>query len=327
MELLSPKTIRAERGKDREAARKRNEKLSSEEKRLVERVNNLKIIEKEERKKTADAIAANDASLAVKQTVLAKEVGALEARKAEAMKPVDEKLLEAKQLIADNKLQLEAIEISRAELETTKQKILELDSALKNKETEIDRRNETLDRREKAISAGEGGYIVTHDARLAEMLRRASNFGIDHYRGDRVSTGWGTNCKMSEYNAAVALASLDAWDREPWLRLYDWYARYLPESVTQQARPRGVYPIVSVKLPCRVEPVARELAAQGIETRRWYCPPMHTHPAMAGNWRRLPVTEDLAEHLLGLPYHPFLTEDDVERICVELTHAIERSSR
>ena len=155
MELLSPKTIRAERGKDREAARKRNEKLSSEEKRLVERINNLKIIEKEERKKTADAIAANDASLAVKQTVLAKEVGALEARKAEAMKPVDEKLLEAKQLIADNKLQLEAIETSRAELETTKQKILELSSALKNKESELDGRNNLIDRREVAIGAAE----------------------------------------------------------------------------------------------------------------------------------------------------------------------------
>jgi hypothetical protein len=155
MELLSPKTIRAQKGGAREEARGRNEKLASEEKRLVTSINDLKLIEKDQRKKTADAIAANEASLAVKQTVLAKEVGALEARKAEAMKPVDEKLLEAKQLIADNKLQLEAIEISRAELETTKQKILELDSALKNKESEIDRRNETLDRREKAISAGE----------------------------------------------------------------------------------------------------------------------------------------------------------------------------
>ncbi len=172
----------------------------------------------------------------------------------------------------------------------------------------------------KAIGAGEGGYIVTHDKHLADELRRQTNFGFV----DGVSLGWGTNAKMSEYACAVALASLDAWDREPWLRLFDWYDRYLPVNVTTQARPRGVYPIIAVKLPPTVlaRDVALRMTAKGVETRRWYCPPMHRHPMMAEVNRNLPITDELSLWLLGLPYHLLMQETDVIYVCDALVKAI-----
>jgi dTDP-4-amino-4,6-dideoxygalactose transaminase len=175
----------------------------------------------------------------------------------------------------------------------------------------------------KAVGAGEGGFVVTHDKHLAEKLRRQTNFCFEN----GISTGWGTNAKMSEYACAVALASLDAWDREPWLKLDGWYREHLPLRM-QQKRPHGVYPILAVKLPlgCSVAGVIACLANQHIETRRWYWPPMHLHPCVAGQGTppHLPVTEDLSARLLGLPYHLFLTEDDVAIVCVALGEAIRK---
>jgi dTDP-4-amino-4,6-dideoxygalactose transaminase len=178
----------------------------------------------------------------------------------------------------------------------------------------------------KMVGAGEGGYVVTHDLARAEELRQMTNFGIRLLPGAQyaVSNGWGTNAKLSEYHAAVALASLDLYDREAWLQLHDWYAARLPSNVTPQLRPRGAYPIMAVKLPCAVEPVVKWFDGQGIETRRWYFPPLHRHPDYQHTGVALPVTDDLADHLIGLPYHLFLTEKDVSRVCMELDAAIFR---
>jgi dTDP-4-amino-4,6-dideoxygalactose transaminase len=172
----------------------------------------------------------------------------------------------------------------------------------------------------KMVGAGEGGYIVTHDRDAAREYRRMTNFGLH----DGVSRGTGTNAKMSEYHAAVALCSLDAYDREAWLRLHDWYAKHLPPNVVQQKRPRGAYPIIAVKLPVPAQPVLVKMRSFGIECRRWYCPPLSEHPLfVTDNWReRLPVTADLSEHLLGLPWHLYLTEEDVIAVCLNLRKAI-----
>jgi dTDP-4-amino-4,6-dideoxygalactose transaminase len=174
----------------------------------------------------------------------------------------------------------------------------------------------------KALGAGEGGFIVTHDRALAEKFRGQTNFGFVN----GISHEWGTNAKMSEYACAVALASLDAWDREPWLRLDRWYRDHLP-NVGQQDRPPGVYPILAVKLPvgCSVSGILVRLINLDIETRRWYWPPMHLHPCVAGQGTppHLPVTNDLSARLLGLPYHLFLTEDDVAAVCETLKNVID----
>lgn len=178
----------------------------------------------------------------------------------------------------------------------------------------------------KPLAAGEGGYIVTWSGWEAEQLRRMSNFGI----ADGQSRGPGTNAKMSEIHAAFALAALDAWDREPWLRLYDWYDRLLPVCVVKQKRPRGVYSLLSVKTPIPAEHVQNRMREAGIETRRWYTPPMHRHPMFEkqGNRKQrrarrinLLITDALADHLIGLPYHLSLTESDVAQVCEALEKA------
>lgn len=198
----------------------------------------------------------------------------------------------------------------------------------------------------KTISAGEGGFVVTHDRGEAEEIRQMTNFGflsgtrvLKYNLGHGVSRGPGTNAKLSEYHAAVALASLDAWDGtgppEPseelgiqtqWLRLFDWYDDMLPKAVVRQKRARGIYPVLAVKLPCEVEPVMKSMARFGIETRRWYVPPLYRHPLFLDDREKYPVSEDLSRHLIGLPYHLFLTEDEVAFVCERLFESIAENS-
>ncbi len=178
----------------------------------------------------------------------------------------------------------------------------------------------------KTLAAAEGGFIVCTDARLLEEARRLSNFGISLPSG--IVPGEGTNAKLSEYHAAIGLASLERWPQRRELRIA-LHRRYLdrlrsrcPRLVLQSRPDEGVYSILPVCLPepLAAAAVAARLAEQGIETRRWYCPTLPHHPAFATAARAgtLTVSEALSERLLALPFHVFLDDTDLDTVCAAL---------
>lgn len=174
----------------------------------------------------------------------------------------------------------------------------------------------------KSLGAGEGGAVCSGDARRVESIRRLSNFGID--TGISMLTALGTNAKMSEYHCALGLASLDMWTRikAERLELAHRYARALGDRVPalrlQQKDPDGVYPLLAILVPERTSAAdaARFLDARGIDSRRWYCPPLQRHPALAGAARSgsLAVSEDIGERIIGLPFFVGMDEAQVERV-------------
>lgn len=163
----------------------------------------------------------------------------------------------------------------------------------------------------KPLPAGEGAVVYGSDD-LKDYVRHARNFGFEwgliHYEG-------GTNAKMSEYHAAVGLASLN---RYPALaakrrQVAAWYEAKLPTGVTWKTYQGGtVYPVL-LDDPGRA---AIALRAEGIETRQWYYPALDGHPAFYNV-----ETEDLSNahavsrRLLCLPFHTYMTEADVDRVC------------
>ena len=58
----------------------------------------------------------------------------------------------------------------------------------------------------KGFSTGEGGILITQDIKFSSICKAVSNFG---FSGKRSSQLVGMNSKMSEYHAAVGLASLE----------------------------------------------------------------------------------------------------------------------
>jgi dTDP-4-amino-4,6-dideoxygalactose transaminase len=171
----------------------------------------------------------------------------------------------------------------------------------------------------KILGAGEGGFVVTTDASLRDRLQACCNFG---FLGTRSALLPALNAKMSEYHAAVALASLASWPalRARHMRIAEWYRRHigrLVEAALQPGYGNGwAASTTSVILPPRSAPrVARSLLHLGIETRSWWGEGCHVQPAFAACPRGpLPATENLGGRVLGLPHFPDMEERDVERV-------------
>jgi dTDP-4-amino-4,6-dideoxygalactose transaminase len=168
----------------------------------------------------------------------------------------------------------------------------------------------------KAIGCGEGGAVVTADRTLLVLVESLANFGIG-----------GTNAKMSEYHAAVGLASLERSGNDAvWMsRLAAQYGEQLPEGLTFTL-PCGLGArICPVLLPPGRDAAAigENLLSKGIETRQWYRPFLDEREfAHCPMQPTRPVTEYLRRRCLGLPWHEFLTEDDVHTVCTALAEAI-----
>jgi dTDP-4-amino-4,6-dideoxygalactose transaminase len=174
----------------------------------------------------------------------------------------------------------------------------------------------------KSFAAAEGGAVCSADAARIAQIRKLSNFGID--TSISMLTGVGTNGKMSEYHCALGLASFDIWESVQAARrdLSARYARALASrtpAIALQRKPEdGIYPLLPVLVPAdrSAADAARALDAAGIDSRRWYCPPLHQHPALAGVAcaGTLVHAEDVGQRILGLPFFVGMTDAQVERV-------------
>jgi dTDP-4-amino-4,6-dideoxygalactose transaminase len=74
------------------------------------------------------------------------------------------------------------------------------------------------------------------------------------------------------------------------------------------------------------------LRAEGIDTRRYFSPPVHLHQAYSsGEERTLPVTSDVARRVVSLPIYRSLNDSAVDRVVDAIAalhaHADELRSR
>jgi len=178
----------------------------------------------------------------------------------------------------------------------------------------------------KPFSIGEGGLVVANSPDFIRLVKRLSNFGFDN--GIIIQSG--SNAKLSEYHAAVGLAQLARWQQIVKRRQYLWrkYRQHLQtmdNHISLQRTPNNHIPailLIKVSPPDKLVALIKHLTNQGIETRRWYCPPLYEHPAFSNIPRlapdgseQLPVTEKLSKSLLGLPFHTALDEEQIAYVC------------
>lgn len=175
----------------------------------------------------------------------------------------------------------------------------------------------------KVVVAGEGGLVATSDAGLAEACRLGRDYGNG---GDYDCRFPGLNARMSELHAAVALASLEGLGRTVAHRgaLAARFAAEIADlpGLVPAAVPEGDTSTYK-DLTVIVDPglfgldapaLARALRADGVDSRRYYHPPIHRQKAYAGRWpqrRDLPVTELLSSRVLTLPLWSHMTHDQV----------------
>ncbi len=159
----------------------------------------------------------------------------------------------------------------------------------------------------KVLPAGEGGLFFSNNTDWAERFRSWTRFGMEN---SRTSINQGTNAKMSEYGAAVLLASMDNWpsDRVLWLeqlsRANNLAKKYgytsSPQLSTLQATP---YWIVEEVDPVRLDRLKTSFKENFIQTRNWWESGCHKMPAYV-HFDRLDLTntDRIGKQTLGLPF-------------------------
>lgn len=184
----------------------------------------------------------------------------------------------------------------------------------------------------KPFGVGEGGLLVTCDDQLADRARSWSNFGFMGAGG--VISQVGTNAKMGEFYAATGLAQLKRWSavvarRTKVLEAYQERLKSMDNALVWQAAENGFVPAtLVVRTQGKAKLVAEHLKSKAIHTRFWYLPPLYEHPALAqyaeGHIpsQMFPVIESLKQDLIGLPFHSFLSVEDVDTVCSALEESL-----
>lgn len=176
----------------------------------------------------------------------------------------------------------------------------------------------------KLVNGFEGGYVTTPDRVLAARLRDMRGFGFRVQ--DRVEC-LGTNAKLNEVHAAMALASLDDVDAQvaknrARYRVYSDRlagvegARVVPFDEQQRPGYKTVVAELTPAWPLSRAQTLEILHAEGMLARPYYAPALHTkhtsYPTVASD---LSMTEMLAERFMLLPCGYQTSEADVASIC------------
>ena len=156
---------------------------------------------------------------------------------------------------------------------------------------------------------GDGGAIFTSDDELAQIIRQIARHGQDRrYHHIRV----GVNSRLDTLQAAILLPKLAILDDEMRLRqeVAANYQRLFTEvgfTATPyiEAHNISAYAQFTVRVPNR-DAVQAKLKEAGIPTAVHYPIPLNKQPAVASD-AILPVGDKVAEEVMSLPMHPYLS--------------------
>ncbi|WP_290485721.1 DegT/DnrJ/EryC1/StrS family aminotransferase [Idiomarina sp. UBA3162] len=172
---------------------------------------------------------------------------------------------------------------------------------------------------------GDGGAIFTSDEELAKVIKQIARHGQDRrYHHVRV----GVNSRLDTIQAAILLPKLDILDSEIQARnlVADRY-RQLFDSEKGVISPKveshnySAWAQYTIRVDSR-EHVQSYLKEQGIPTAVHYPVPLNKQPAVADSEAKLPVGDMVAEQVMSLPMHPYMTEDDYQAIASSLQSAL-----
>lgn len=178
----------------------------------------------------------------------------------------------------------------------------------------------------KLLISGEGGIVATNDDALAEKIIMGREYGND---GRYDSAFAGLNARMPEFNALLGLRSLErledaAVTRNQAADQFHEMLGALPGVAFQEVRPgnRCSYKDFSATFEPAAFGLTRDelalaLAAENIDTRKYYEPPVHRQTAYQQFYdgRALPNTEWLAQNSLSFPMWSNMEPDVVLAIC------------
>jgi UDP-2-acetamido-2-deoxy-ribo-hexuluronate aminotransferase len=170
---------------------------------------------------------------------------------------------------------------------------------------------------------GDGGALFSTDDYLADTMRAIRNHGgLQRHHHPLV----GMNGRFDSIQAAVLLAKLPhfEWEIQERARIGARYSKALESYFTVPKVVPGnthVYAQYTIRLDDR-DQAAEKLKSEGIPTAVYYPKCLHEQPVFASLGYKIgdfPEAEQAAKEVLSLPMHPFLSEEDQDRIVSVLT--------
>ena len=168
---------------------------------------------------------------------------------------------------------------------------------------------------------GDGGAIFTNDEELAKVIRQIARHGQDRrYHHIRV----GVNSRLDTIQAAILLPKLEILDDEMQARqkvaeIYNQLFNQAGVHTTPYLEPHNTsaWAQYTIQVDNRAE-IQKELQEQGIPTAVHYPIPLNKQPAVANENAVLPIGDTIAERVMSLPMHPYLTLESQEKIVSSL---------
>jgi len=187
----------------------------------------------------------------------------------------------------------------------------------------------------KQITTGEGGMIVTNDDKAANFMRALRSQG--RAPGDTwlQHTYMGYNYRMDDMSAALGRIQMDRIEEllNKRQQVADWYGERLaeirgvnaPVLVPDTTRISWFVYVVRFDQGLNRDVIAARLIASGIPVRPYFLP-IHMQPYLVEQFGYqlgdYPVTEDLGNRGLALPFSGRMTEDQVDLVCRNLRDSI-----
>ena len=164
---------------------------------------------------------------------------------------------------------------------------------------------------------GDGGAIFTNDDELAKVIRQIARHGQDRrYHHIRV----GMNSRLDTLQAAILLPKLEILDEEMQARqrVAETYTKLFNEAGVNttpciEAHNQSAWAQYTIQVESR-DDVQAKLKEQGIPTAVHYPIPLNKQPAVANANVSLRVGDTIAERVMSLPMHPYLTVEAQEKI-------------
>ena len=167
----------------------------------------------------------------------------------------------------------------------------------------------------KVITSGEGGAIITNDKKLFEKLKQIRNHGLSK---NNLTTRFGLNLRISEISAAIGkiqmrklphLLNQRRKNAKALTEILEHSDIILPEPRKNEIVNWYLY---TIAMKSR-DKAMKKLNASGIGARVYYSPPVHKTPYYKTRLR-LANTEWAASHVMSLPVHPNVRNQDLVRM-------------
>ncbi len=179
---------------------------------------------------------------------------------------------------------------------------------------------------------GEGGMVFVRDDALAATVRQTRVHGeSQRYVHERV----GGNFRLDTMKAAILRVKLGRFDEFTRRRRAN-AARYnellADAGVKTPFVAEGQQPVYhQYSILChRRDELRKHLNERGVQSGIYYEVPLHLQKCFADLGYKpgsLPVTEDTCKHILSLPCHPMLSDDDLEYVAAGIHEVCTGSSK